>query len=275
MDAFEIIRKTMNEFAEVSDDTIQAFISLAEPLISKKRFRKLYPQALAYLAAHKMKMSGLGKTIGIGTIGDTIGLSSVSEGETSVSFSNNQAGNTATDSEFGLTVYGMQYLNLRKRCIVTIVSAGKVREKVTADGKKFQKMLEDLDKLEVRIGIQQGAGSDNGVDLVDIAMFNELGTVHIPSRPFLRDSVDAHSSEINAFLQSMRTQLVKGGSAEDTLKKIGVFQKGLIQKEIVNGDFVPNSPETIKRKGSDKPLIDTGRMRQSINYVIQEKGGSD
>ena len=118
MDAFEIIRKTMNEFAEVSDDTIRAFISLAEPLISKKRFRKLYPQALAYLAAHKMKMSGLGKTIGIGTIGDTIGLSSVS------SFSNNQAGNTATDSEFGLTVYGMQYLNLRKRCIVTIVSAG-------------------------------------------------------------------------------------------------------------------------------------------------------
>ena len=104
--------------------------------------------------------------------------------------------------------------------------AVKVREKVTADGKKFQKMLEDLDKLEVRIGIQQGAGSDNGVDLVDIAMFNELGTVHIPSRPFLRDSVDAHSSEINVFLQSMRTQLIKGGSAEDALKKIGGFQKG-------------------------------------------------
>lgn len=124
MDAFEIIRNTMNEFADVPDDTIQDFISLAEPLISKKRFGKLYSQALAYLAAHKMKMSGLGKTIGIGTIGDTIGLSSVSEGETSVSFSNNQVGNTATDSEFGLTVYGMQYLNLRKRCIVTIVSAG-------------------------------------------------------------------------------------------------------------------------------------------------------
>lgn len=155
------------------------------------------------------------------------------------------------------------------------IVAVKVREKVTADGKKFQKMLEDLNKLEVRIGIQQGVGSEDGVDLVDIAMFNELGTVHIPSRPFLRDSVDAHSPEINAFLQSMRTQLVKGGSAEDVLKKIGVFQKGLIQKEIVNGDFVPNSPETIKRKGSDKPLIDTDRMRQSINYVIQEKGGSD
>lgn len=124
MEAFEIIRNTMNEFAEVPDETIHTFISLAEPLVSKKRFRKMYQQALAYLAAHKMKMSGFGKTIGIGTIGDTIGLSSVSEGETSVSFSNNQAANITTDSEFGLTVYGMQYLQLRKRCIVTIVSAG-------------------------------------------------------------------------------------------------------------------------------------------------------
>ena len=60
--------------------------------------------------------------------------------------------------------------------------AVKVREKVTADGKKFQKMLEDLNKLEVRIGIQQGVGSEDGVDLVDIAMFNELGTVHIQCR---------------------------------------------------------------------------------------------
>lgn len=124
MNAFEIIRATMQEFSKVEDDTVNIFISLSEPLVSQKRFGKLYHQALAYLSAHKMKMSGLGKTIGIGTIGDTIGLSSVSEGETSVSFSNNQAGNTTTDSEFGLTVYGMQYLQLRKRCIVTIVSAG-------------------------------------------------------------------------------------------------------------------------------------------------------
>ena len=124
MDAFAIIRATMGEFSDVPDDTVKTFISLAEPLISKKRFGKMYPQALAYLAAHKMKMSGLGKSIGIGSIGDTIGLSSVSEGETSVSFSNNQAGNTTADSEFGLTVYGMQYLQIKRKCIITIVSAG-------------------------------------------------------------------------------------------------------------------------------------------------------
>ncbi len=150
-----------------------------------------------------------------------------------------------------------------------------VRDTITAEGKKFEKLLKELGQLEVRIGIQQGETSEDGVDLVDIAMFNELGTVHIPSRPFLRDSVDANADQINSFLQSMKKELLRGGSAEDVLKKIGVFQKGLIQEQIVKGDFAPNSEATIRRKGSDTPLVDTGRMRQSINYVIQQKGGSD
>lgn len=150
-----------------------------------------------------------------------------------------------------------------------------VRERVTADGRRFDKMLKELGQLEVRIGIQRGEGSEDGVDLVDIAMFNELGTIHIPSRPFLRDSVDANGDKINSFLQSMKKEILRGNSAEDVLKKIGVFQKGLIQEQIVKGNFVPNSPATIRKKGSDRPLVDTGRMRQSINYVIQQKGESD
>lgn len=153
--------------------------------------------------------------------------------------------------------------------------AVKVRDTVTAEGRRLEKMLKGLGRLEVRVGIQEGESSEEGVDLVDIAMFNELGTVHIPSRPFLRDSVDANSDKINAFLQSMKQEILKGGSAEDVLKKIGVFQKGLVQEEITKGNFAPNSEATIKRKGSDTPLIDTGRMRQSINFVIKEKGGSD
>lgn len=124
MEAFEIIRSTMNEFDVVSDDKVMTFITLAEPLISRKKFGKLYYQALAYLAAHKMKLSGLGSSTIGGTIGDTIGLSSISEGETSVTFSNNQSANITSDAEYGLTMYGMQYLQLRKRCILTIVTAG-------------------------------------------------------------------------------------------------------------------------------------------------------
>lgn len=124
MEAFDIIRKTMNEFDGVPDEKIITFITISEPLISKKKFGKLYEQALAYMAAHKMKLSGLGGTTIGGTIGDTIGLSSISEGETSVTFSNNQTANVTSDAEYGLTMYGMQYLQLRKKCIITIVVSG-------------------------------------------------------------------------------------------------------------------------------------------------------
>ena len=49
--------------------------------------------------------------------------------------------------------------------------------------------------------------------------------------------------------------------------------KGIVQKTIKEGSFVPNAPSTIRKKGSDKPLIDTGRLRQSVNYHIKPKGG--
>ncbi len=126
MEALELIRTTMTEFAEVEDKTIQIFLSLAESMISRRRFGKLYPQALAYLSAHKMKLAGLGTAVGgsTGCIGDTIGLSSISEGETSMSFSNNQTGNTTVDAEYGLTLYGMQFLQLKRSCILTILSRG-------------------------------------------------------------------------------------------------------------------------------------------------------
>lgn len=123
MDALTIIRLTMNEFSEVPEDVVKVYISLAEPLVSQKRFGKVYPQGVAFLAAHKMKLNGFGTNNCIGDIGDRIGLSSISEGEVSVSF-NSQTANTVSDAEYGLTVYGIQFLQLRRNCIVPIISSG-------------------------------------------------------------------------------------------------------------------------------------------------------
>ena len=62
-------------------------------------------------------------------------------------------------------------------------------------------------------------------------------------------------------------------SAEQALADLGVTVKGIVQEEIVEGDFAPNATSTIKKKGSERPLIDTGHMRQSVNYVIKSRGG--
>jgi hypothetical protein len=163
------------------------------------------------------------------------------------------------------------------------------RDRITPEGKRFLKQIAELAKLEVRVGFQAGAAaSDDGVDMVDIAAWNELGTAHSPPRPFLRQSVDNNEAQIVAMCKAQVRAIVKGATAQVALQTIGAMQKGHIQKEIKDGGFIENAPITIeggwmKNKKSGKPfyvegkksaqpLIDSGRMRQSVNFVIQEKG---
>lgn len=62
----------------------------------------------------------------------------------------------------------------------------RVRISLTGEGRRFEQMLRELADREVRIGFQHGeATEEDGTDICDIAMWNELGTEHIPARPFL------------------------------------------------------------------------------------------
>ena len=149
-------------------------------------------------------------------------------------------------------------------------------DRLTPEGQKFFKEIEKLCKMQVRVGYQGGKNFHEGegkkVDILDVAMFNELGTSRVPSRPFMRDSVDDNAESITKFCQSQIKGIANGSKdAESVLKAIGAMQVGLVQKTIREGDFTPNAPSTIARKGSDKPLIDTGLMRQSVHYVITDK----
>lgn len=143
---------------------------------------------------------------------------------------------------------------------------------ITPDGKRFFAEIEKLRKLQVRVGFQAGRDSEkNGADLCDVAAWNELGTSTIPSRPFLANSVDNHTAEINAFCKNAMKQITQGGDAEAVLNQVGTFHVKNVQKEIGGSGYAPNAPSTIRKKGSSTPLIDTGRMRQSVHHFIEEK----
>lgn len=126
MTAIEIIRLIGTEFASVSEENLEKWIEVVRPMVSKKQFGKLYEQGIAYLVCHKLKMAGFGENpLGdIGTIGTGFAVGSVSEGGSSISFGANQASNLAADAELGLTVYGVQYLQLRRSVIVPIHCSG-------------------------------------------------------------------------------------------------------------------------------------------------------
>jgi len=179
-------------------------------------------------------------------------------------------------------------------------------DRLTPEGRRFFEQIEELKKLEVRVDYQardsDATGEDgkkvygkagvrkkkiNGVKvggkkgvvvdsdsvtILDIAMWNELGTSRAPARPFLRKSVDENTDKIKAACAAQLKKLANGGTAEQCLRALGTFQKGLIQEKIKNGSFTPDADSTTQKKGSDKPLIDTGRLRQSVEFIIQNKG---
>lgn len=143
---------------------------------------------------------------------------------------------------------------------------------LTPEGKKFFRELKKLKKMEVVVGFQAGeATEENGADLVDIAAYNELGTSGTPARPFMKQSFENHEDFLKNACARVNQTINSGGSTEQALNKLGVELKGLVQSEIVDGEFAPNAEATIKRKKSDKPLIDTGTMRQSVNYAVRQR----
>ena len=102
MTAIEIFRLIATEFKTVPDESLEKWLELTAPYISKRRFGRLYDQALALLTAHRMKMAGYGDS-SYGTVGDTLRVGSFSEGETSIGFTTNQATNLLADGELALT----------------------------------------------------------------------------------------------------------------------------------------------------------------------------
>ena len=72
-------------------------------------------------------------------------------------------------------------------------------DRITPEGRRFLGQIEQLKKLQVQVGFQAGAAADeDGVDIANIAMWNELGTSRSPARPFMRKSVDENTDKIKS-----------------------------------------------------------------------------
>lgn len=147
---------------------------------------------------------------------------------------------------------------------------------MTPEGKKFMQQLKELADLEVCVGFQSDDGSyDGGASVMEVAAYNELGSSDTPPnpppRPFMKQSFENHENELQKACDNVNKTLANGGTAQQALNELGVFLKGLVQEEIVSGGFAPNAESTVKKKGSAQPLIDTGLMRQSVNFVVRKR----
>ena len=128
----------------------------------------------------------------------------------------------------------------------------------------------------VKVGVLSDAGSyatgEGSINLADVATFNEFGTSRIPSRPFMAQSFDKNIPQVNKFIAFKQDAIyARKETTAGALENLGIFYQGKVQQEFSSGDFAPNAPSTVEAKESKTPLIDTGRLRNSINHEVVMK----
>lgn len=149
----------------------------------------------------------------------------------------------------------------------------------TVRRKRHMKLPTTIDgPKKVKVGFPAG---EAGGSVIERAIYNEFGTQGgasgggwggpVPERPFMRNSMRDNRSKYKSGMTTAAKGILRGDTALRTvLSKLGIMAQGDIQSEITSLSSPPNSPVTIELKGSSKPLIDSGEMRQAVTYKVDE-----
>lgn len=139
--------------------------------------------------------------------------------------------------------------------------------------------IESLARSYVLIGFQEGelthSQSKNGrlkkpgQSMAQIAVENEFGTDTIPARPFMSTSFQENHMRLVRAIRGEYEKILDGTSTiQRSLNLLGLFGVDIVQAKIRQIHIPPNSPATIARKKSSKPLIDFGQMIQSVRHKV-------
>lgn len=156
---------------------------------------------------------------------------------------------------------------------------------------KLTSALAAVAKVRLVVGIQGSEAADieeaseskRPLTLVEIGSVHEFGTKDgkIPERSFLRGTLDKKESAYGKALTGALQRALDEVSIDGIGDVAGAFARQLdvlglrvvrdVQTTIRDSGpgWPPNAPLTIALKGSSKPLIDTGRLRQSIRHAVR------
>ena len=126
----------------------------------------------------------------------------------------------------------------------------------------------------VHIGVIDD-GSRDGGDLTnaELAAIHEFGApgANIPERSFIRSTFDTNQAKYRDLLKRLgKAVLLKRQSVVDALGILGATMAADIKKRVTSGPHIPPplAAATARRKGSDRPLVDTGQMINAVTWKV-------
>ncbi len=132
--------------------------------------------------------------------------------------------------------------------------------------------VEIIDKYRFSVGVHRSTGQhgDSDKSVAFIATCNEFG-LGVPERSFMRSTLFENERKYKNRLAKVIKRAVEGESGRQWSPDMlmGLLAQSVqddIKRKITEIQDPPNAQETINRKGSSNPLIDTGQMRDSIRW---------
>lgn len=149
----------------------------------------------------------------------------------------------------------------------------------------LRRLMKDLTKKAVLVGVPD-ENADRQPDPHDPVPITNAGIGfvmehgdperNIPARPFLGPGVEGASKPIGDKLVATASKALDGDreAIDKGLHGVGLIAQSAVRQKIQDGPFVPLAPRTLsarKARGrtGEKPLIDTGQLRNAVNYVIR------
>ena len=139
------------------------------------------------------------------------------------------------------------------------------------------KAIKELSTAKVEVGFFPTATYTDGKPVAGIAAVHEHGSVtkRIPARPFFRPATLNNQSKHSKVLADATRKAFAGGSLKDGLEILGQVVVGDIKDAIEAVDEPELKQPTIDARArrhsgglsSDKPLVDTGTLLNSVEYV--------
>lgn len=143
----------------------------------------------------------------------------------------------------------------------------------------FAKAVEAARKLEIAVGYPAnvGLGSpepayDGEASIIEVAIRNNYG-MGVPRRAYFEEARDKMQDTYKTVMEKTGRQMLTGeADPRKVLDLAGLEAESDVRNSIDNGNWTPNSPATIARKGSSKPLIDTSTMRNRVTHAVRKRG---
>jgi phage gpG-like protein len=122
------------------------------------------------------------------------------------------------------------------------------------------------------VSVKQDRGGITNAELAVILHFG-APNAGIPARPFLSMAFDQHREPLAKMGAELMGKVILGEvSLDKALGLMGAKLAAESKKTItVGSQLTPNAPATVAKKGSDRPLVDTGRLLNSITWAIEKE----